>query len=270
VFGDIEVSVLHAVLLGIVQGLTEFLPVSSSGHLVLGQALLGVSLPGVLFEIVVHMATLCAVVWVYRRRILELVGGLFRGRPDAVRYVAMLILASVPAAVVGFSFNDALTSLFDDPVVAAAMLLVTGVFVYSLRFTGPRATDEQPGSGQAIWIGIAQAMAIVPGVSRSGATVAMGAWRGVEVVRAAEFSFLMSIPAIVGAGLLKLSDIGDHGLSWVPLVAGFTAALVSGVVAIHLFVRLLSHAALYRFAYYCWAVGLAFLIGSFFFPQLAG
>lgn len=263
-------SVIDAVLLGIIQGLTEFLPVSSSGHLVLGQALLGIHVPGVVFEVVVHLATLCAVVWVYRRKILELAGGVFRGRPDAVRYVLMLILASIPAALVGLLLADSLVPLFDDPVLAAVMLLVTGTLVYTLKYTAPRATDDEPGPGQSVWIGIAQALAIVPGVSRSGATVAVGAWRGVEVIHVAEFSFLMSIPAILGAGLLRFGDFAGNGIHVGPLAAGFVAALVSGVLAIHLFIRMLSHATLYRFAYYCWLVGLTFLASLLFFPDLGG
>ena len=263
-------SLLDAVLLGIVQGLTEFFPVSSSGHLVLGQALLGVTMPGVLFEIVVHLATLCAVVWVYRQRIADLVSGVLRGRSEALRYTLMLILASVPAALVGTLLDDSLTPLFDDPVLAAVMLLVTGVMVYSLKYTSPRASDDEPGPSQAAWIGIAQALAIVPGVSRSGATVAVGAWRGVEVIPLAEFSFLMSIPAILGAGLMRLGSLEGSGVHVMPLAAGFAGALVAGVVAIRLFIRMLSHATLYRFAYYCWLVGLAFLASMAFFPGLGG
>ena len=160
--------------------------------------------------------------------------------------------------------------LFDDPVLAAVMLLVTGTLVYTLKYTAPRATDDEPGPGQSMWIGIAQALAIVPGVSRSGATVAVGAWRGVEVIHVAEFSFLMSIPAILGAGLLRFGDFAGNGIYVGPLAAGFVAALVSGVLAIHLFIRMLGHATLYRFAYYCWFVGLTFLASVLFFPDLGG
>ena len=263
-------SVLEALLLGIVQGLTEFLPVSSSGHLVMGQALLGIRLPGVLFEVAVHLATLCAVLWVYRSRVSELARGVLRGRRDEWRYVALLALASVPAGVVGVLGREWFESAFDRPVLAAGFLVVTGFLVYSIRYTGPRASEPEPGPGQSVWIGLAQALAILPGISRSGATVAAGTWRGVDSVAVAEFSFLLSIPAILGAGLLQIGDVvgGGGGPGGPALAAGFVAALVAGVIAIRWFVRMLEARSFHRFAWYCWIAGGAYLLAAAVSPGL--
>lgn len=261
-------SLLEAALLGVVQGLTEFLPVSSSGHLVLAQSLLGVDLPGVVFETVVHVATLAAVLWVYRGRVAELARGLAARDGDAARYVLMLALASVPAGVVGVAGRGFFESMFETPVAAASFLLATGGIVWTIRFTAEGAEDRTPDAGQSLWAGCAQALAIFPGISRSGATVAAGVWRGVEPVRMAEFSFLMSVPAIGGAALLQADGIAEAsaGADAAGLAVGFVAALVAGVLAIRLFVRALEARAFHRFAYYCWAVGGAYLAGAWLVP----
>ncbi len=262
-------SVLEAMVLGVLQGLTEFLPVSSSGHLVLGQALLGIRLPGVTFEVTVHLATLCAVLWVYRGRVASLATGALRGDRSSWSYIGLLALASVPTAVVGVLGRDWFEAAFGEPVLAAGLLIVTGFIVYSVRLTAPRTKAPSPSAGQSVWIGIAQAAAILPGVSRSGATVAMGSWRGVDPVAVAEFSFLMSVPAILGTGLLQLREAaGPDGVGSLVLGAGFAAALVAGVAAIRLFVRMLETGAFYRFAWYCWAAGSAYLVAAAFQPAL--
>jgi undecaprenyl-diphosphatase len=261
-------SLLQAIVLGILQGLTEFLPVSSSGHLVMGQALLGIDSPGITFEVTVHLATLCAVLWVYRGRVASLALGSVRGDGASWRYVGLLFLASIPAGLVGVLGRGWFESAFNHPLFAAALLLVTGFLVYSVRRTGPRAQDPAPDAPQAVWIGLAQAAAILPGISRSGATVAMGTWRGVDAVAVAEFSFLMSVPAILGAGVLELGDVGGGGPGALVLAAGFAAALVAGVSAIRLFVKMLETGVFHRFAWYCWAAGSAYLIAAALNPGL--
>ncbi|TFG65536.1 MAG: undecaprenyl-diphosphate phosphatase [Gemmatimonadales bacterium] len=256
-------SILQAVILGLVQGITEFLPVSSSGHLVIGQALLGVDPPGVTFEVVLHVATLCAVLWVYRARIGEIVHGMFTGDRGAWSYVGLIILASIPAGIVGVLGRPLLERAFSSPSLAAAMLLATGVLVWTLKSTGRAAGRERPRPGDSVWIGCAQAVAILPGISRSGATVAIGAWLGVDVVRVAEFSFLMSVPAITGAGLLQIGELGTGpGLGAATLAVGFACAAVSGIVAISVFVKTLRNGTFHRFAYYCWTVGAVYLMAT--------
>lgn len=262
----------EAAILGVVQGVTEFLPVSSSAHLVLGQAVLGVRSPGVVYEAAVHLATLVAVLWVYRRRVGELAAGAVRGEVEAWTYVGLLALASVPAGVVGLWLRAPIESTFERPVVAACLLVVTGAMVVTLRFTARMAREERPGIGGSLWVGAAQAVAILPGISRSGSTVAAGVWRGVEPARMAEFSFLLSVPAVGGAALLQL---GPGQLEVVTALApqlavGFAAAAVSGILAIHLFVRALEAGSFHRFAYYCWAVGGGYLLAAWLWPGLRG
>lgn len=262
-------SILEALLLGIVQGLTEFLPVSSSGHLVLGQALLGIDEPGVTFEVVVHLATLCAVLWVYRRRVGELLAGMVGGQPEAWRYAMLIVLASVPAGLAGVFGRPFFEGAFGRPLLAAAMLIVTGAVVYTLRFSVAAAPDADVDAPRGLSVGVAQAVAILPGISRSGSTVAVGVWMGVAPVRMAEFSFLLSVPAILGAGLLQLGHTGEvASLGVTPLVAGFAAAATSGVIAIRLFVGMLRAGTFHHFAWYCWAVGCTYMIAALFVPAL--
>ena len=253
-------SELEAAFLGLVQGLTEFLPVSSSGHLVIAQSVLGVGEEGLLFEIVVHLATLLSVVVFYWRRIFELVRGLLTGRREAFEYVAKLALATVPAVGAVLFFGDFLDAQFDTPAVAGVCLLVTGVLLWSTRYTAPQADLEAPGWGAALWIGCAQALAILPGISRSGSTVAMALALRVKPTVAAEFSFLMSVIAITGAAVRSFPELSNVEADRVaPLLAGGLVAMGSGVGAIWLFVRLLRRQAFHQFAFYTWAAGLLFL-----------
>ncbi len=255
-------SFFDAILLGLVQGLTEFLPVSSSGHLVIGQTLLGVDSPGVAFEVVLHVATLLSVIIVYRARLWQLVVGAARGQRDALVFVGLLVLATIPAGLVGLFLEDAIERAFGLPAITGIMLLITGTLLWSTRFRRPADDAHRPTPRLAIGIGIAQAFAILPGVSRSGATITAGLWGRLPGDRAAEFSFLLSIPAILGAALLQAGEIGE---SWrtmgaVPLAVAFLAALASGIAAIRSLVWLLRRQAFYAFAYYVWAAGGLFLL----------
>lgn len=253
-------TLLESLILGIVQGATEFLPVSSSGHLVIGQYLLGLRLPGVTFEVAVHVGTLLSIVLVYRTRIRDLVRGVVTREGDALRFVALVALATVPAGLVGVFLGDLVEGLFDDPRVTGVALLVTGTFLWSTRAAAARGLDRDPTIWVAVAVGIAQALAITPGISRSGATVTMALWLGMRPERAAEFAFLMAIPAIAGAGVLELRHLGEgSSIGAAPILLGSLAAAVTGVLAIRLFLVLLEREAFHRFAVYCWAVGLLFL-----------
>jgi undecaprenyl-diphosphatase len=251
---------LEAILLGLVQGLSEFLPVSSSGHLVIAQALLGLRQEGLLFEVAVHVATLVSVLIFYRRRVGELALGILRRDADACRYGGKLVVASVPAVFVVLVLGEFLEAQFERPAVTGVCLLVTGGLLWTTRSTAPRTRDDEPGWGAAFAIGCAQAFAILPGISRSGTTVAAALALGVRPVAAAEFSFLMSVIAISGAAIRQLLDLGEVPSGQVSaLLWGGAVALVSGVAAIWLFVRLLRSHTFHRFAYYTWAVGSLFL-----------
>lgn len=254
-------SFFEALWLGVVQGLTEFLPVSSSGHLVMFQSWLGsVAGGGLVFEVAVHVATWVAIVVFYRARIEELVRGVLSGKPEAWRYASKLGVATLPAVAVGLLARGRVEAAFDTPVVVGVGLLVTGGLLWTTRWTEPRARLGEPGWGAAFVVGLAQALAILPGISRSGSTVAVALALGVAPLAAAEFSFLLGVIAIAGAAVLVLPDAVTHGtLSWATLSVSFVAALVSGLVALGAFVWLLERRAFYLFAYYDWAVGTAFL-----------
>ena len=249
---------LEAALLGLVQGLTEFLPVSSSGHLALGQALLGIDPGDVTFEVIVHFGTLLAVVTVLRRRILELLVGLIRRDRAALVMVGLLFLGSIPAVVVGLAFMDTLTAVFASPFTVSVMLIVTGGVLFSTRGLSGERTVNSVGTG--LIIGVAQAVAILPGISRSGVTIAAGLWCKVEAGEAATFSFLLAIPIIAGATAVKVGGLVAGGSStepWSVLLVGAVAAYASGVVSIRWMLSILARGELARFAYYCWAIGLA-------------
>ncbi len=258
-------SVWEAVFLGALQGATEFFPVSSSGHLVVGQTLLGLEIQGVQFEVAVHVATLISVLVVYRGRLIELLYGTLRRDGDAWRYVGLLALATLPAAIVGVFFQDAIEGLFESPFVPATAFLVTGVILWSTRRALGREEWKKPGWGVALLIGFAQAFALVPGISRSGTTVAMALWLGVAAEEAAAFSFLMAIPVIAGAAVLQMPDLASQGLtlSGTSLAAGSVVAAITGILAIKAFVTLLARKTFHRFAIYCWALGLGFLLYLF-------
>lgn len=256
----------QAAVLGLVQGLTEFLPVSSSGHLVLAERLAGVHTPGVFVEVALHVATLASVLVVYGRRIVELTRGLLTGEGDHRGYVWLLVLATIPAGLVGVLLNDVIEAAFDSLVAVGAAFLLTGLILWSTRrLAGTRAAPTARG---AMGIGLMQALAILPGVSRSGSTVSAGLWSGLTPQRAAEFSFLMAVPTIVGAALLEAKDAvvnaGTVGVG--PLVLGCAVAFVSGIWAIRLLVALLRRGHFYAFAPYCWAVGVLTLLFAWWSP----
>ena len=249
-------SWFDGLVLGLVQGLTEFLPISSSGHLVLAEELLGYRSPGLYFEIGLHVATLLSVFIAYGSRIRQLIHGLLSRQGEAWRYAGLLLLASVPAAVVGIGFRDAIERAFEPgPLLGVSFLLTAGV-LWSTRRVVPRARTDRISSGAALAMGVGQAIAIVPAISRSGTSIAAGLWAGVAPARAAEFSFLMSVIAIAGSAVLEVrhlppgADLFNAGF-----LTAFVTALVSGVWAIRFLVALLKSQKFHLFAGYCAAVG---------------
>ncbi len=251
----------QAVLLGVVQGLTEFLPISSSGHLVVAEAAVGLTTPGVMVEVAVHVATVVAVVVVYWGRLATLVVGALKGERAAWRYIGLLVLGSIPAGVIGFFFAAWFERAFDSLAIVGVDFLVTGFILWSTRRSARRLVREEPTPAGSVGIGFAQALAIMPGISRSGTTVAAGLWHGVDPVRAAEFSFLLAIPAIAGAALLQVPDLSSDvaSVGGGPLAVSFAAALISGIAAIRFLVALLRRGAFHRFAPYCWTLGVVTL-----------
>jgi len=250
----------EAALLGLVQGLTEFLPVSSDGHLVIVQRLLGIAEKGMVFEIVVHVATLASVLLFYRKRVAKLARGVLLRDSEALVYVGKLAVATLPAVVAALTIGDFLESQFESARAAAVGLLITGAVLWTTRYTYATARLETPSWSTAFWMGCAQAIAILPGVSRSGLTLAAALALGLSPLVAAEFSFLMSIAAIAGAAVYTLPELlaappGHSLVLWI----GAAVALVTGIGAIWFCIRLLRLGRLYWFAYYTWAAGLAML-----------
>jgi len=246
---------LTAGILAFVQGLTEFLPVSSSGHLVLAGSLLGLPEGDLSFDILVHLGTLIAVLAVYARDIRELMSGVLKGKREDLRLAGLLVLGSIPAGAVGFLLSDRIESLFGNPAIVSGMLLVTGCVLFATKFSGKGHRNE-PGPGSALLIGAAQALAILPGISRSGLTISAGLATGVVRERAARFSFLLSVPAILGAALLDLTASSDGGsISMSAAVVGLAVAAVTGYIALRLLIRFLVSGRFHLFCWYCWALG---------------
>ena len=258
-------TLFEAILLGIVQGLTEFLPVSSSGHLELGKALLGdTSIPqeSMMFTVVVHFATALATLVVYRSEVARIAGGLMqRKNNEEFKFSMKILLSMIPAAAIGVVFTDELEQLFDKQIVlVGVMLWVTGI----LLMIADRAknTSNDVTFGHSIIIGIAQAIAISPGISRSGATISTSVLLGVDRSKAASFSFLMVVPLILGKIAKDLIDGGLHinGDQIGLLIAGFIAAFVTGLFACQWMIKLVRNAQLKYFSYYCFVVGSAAII----------
>ena len=258
-------TLFEAIILGIVQGLTEFLPVSSSGHLELGKALLGdTSIPqeSMMFTVVVHFATALATLVVYRSEVARIAGGLMqRKNNEEFKFSMKILLSMIPAAAIGVIFADELELLFDKQIVlVGVMLWVTGI----LLMIADRAknTSKDVTFGHSIIIGIAQAIAILPGISRSGATISTSVLLGVDRSKAASFSFLMVVPLILGKIAKDLIDGGLHinGDQIGLLIAGFIAAFVTGLFACQWMIKLVRNAQLKYFSYYCFVVGSAAII----------
>ncbi len=258
---------IDAIILGVIQGLTEFLPVSSSGHLELGKAILGdnsVPEESLMFTVVLHFATALSTIVVFRKDILELVKGLFSFKwNEETQFCFKIILSMMPAVFVGLLFEEELELLFGGNVLLVGfMLIVTGL----LLFLAGRAknTGKAVSWKDAIIIGIAQAIAILPGVSRSGATISTSVMLGNDRTKAARFSFLMVVPLIIGkiAKDVMSGDLNMESSASLPLLFGFIAAFVTGLIACTWMISLVKKAKLHYFSYYCFAVGIIAIIAG--------
>ena len=240
---------IWSLVLGILQGFTEFLPVSSSGHLVLVQSLIpNFSQPGVLFDVCLHFGTLFAVLFFFRKKLFKL----------SFRYILYIIVATIPAVIVGFLFKDSINILFSSVEVVGVALVLTGLFNF--------LTSKQKEEGKSldynksIFIGLMQAFAIIPGISRSGSTIFAGTKSGLSSKDAAEFSFLMSVPAIIGANILEVYSNWGESINYLQYFIGFLAAFISGIIAIKIVLKFLEEKKFKVFAFYCLTLGIIILL----------
>ena len=264
---------LQALILGLVQGLTEFLPVSSSGHLTIGREILGVeAAEDLVFEVTVHVATVLATIIVFRKEIWKLLCGLFKFKyNDETDYILKICVSMIPVFVVGMFFKDKVESLFSSLLVVGLALIVTAMLllfsdIVSYRRKSAAALSDKYRNGigwwQALVVGIGQAFAVIPGLSRSGTTISTGLLCGVRREAVAQFSFLMVLVPILGEAFLDVvgGDMAASSVGMLPLLVGFLAAFVSGLFACKVMIALVKKARLRWFALYCALVGLAVII----------
>ncbi|OPZ51279.1 MAG: Undecaprenyl-diphosphatase [Firmicutes bacterium ADurb.BinA052] len=262
----------QAIVLGVIQGLTEFLPVSSSGHLALAQMIMGVE-PSVTFALGVHAGTALAVLALYGRDAWGIIVGLFRGisyRDGSARMALCLVLTSIPAAIVGLAASDAVEAAFSSPMFVAIGLMISGavLWVTGGRAASPgrsarrRVTSRTITYGHALGVGAAQAIAVFPGVSRSGMTISGALGLGFDRTFAAAYSFIASLPVILGAvALWPISNPDALASLHLPsLAVGAVASFVSGIAAMLVLRSIVQHGKLRKFSYYLWAVGLAVIL----------
>jgi len=268
-------SVWEAIILGIIQGLTEFLPVSSSGHLVIAQGFLpGFQQQGVLFDVMLHIGTLLAVVFFLWQEIVDILKALAprtqaavaHGHNDNIsvrrRIALYIIIGTIVTGTIGILCKDVIHHLFESVEIAGAMLLVTGILLFAAeRMPHATRTEKEMTAVDALVIGLAQACALMPGISRSGATIAFGLFRHIDGETAARFSFLLSIPAILGATVLEIGYVQTVSLHEILVYGvGMLTAAVVGFGALRLLFIIIKKRELRFFAYYCWCVGIVTLL----------
>lgn len=258
-------SILKAIILGIVQGFTEFLPVSSSGHLVLLQKIFNIDEGALTFDIALHLATLIAVIVVYRKRIFEMVKNPFSKLP------VYIVVGTIPIAVFGLLLNDIIESFFETGATLGLGFIFTGLILMYADSTGEKKRKlEQMNIKDPLLIGTSQAVAMLPAVSRSGMTISTALALGIERKTAADFSFLLSIPAILGAVVVdtyKMIKTGENALAAIgtaPLAFGMLFAAISGFIAVKSMINLIQKQKLKYFSYYLWIIGALVLLDQLF------
>jgi len=253
-------EIINAIILGIVQGLTEFLPISSSGHLEIAKAILGEEKIGeesMLMIVVLHFATALSTLIIFRKDLVAIFRGLLQFKNnDSFKFSLKIVLSMIPAALIGLFFNDEIEVFFGGALtLVGGMLLITGL----LLFLADKAkySEKQVGIKNSILIGISQAIAILPGISRSGATISTAVLLGIDKEKAARFSFLMVVPLIVGkmAKDVLSGDIQYESATFLPLLIGFIFAFITGLAACKWMIKLVKNSQLKYFAYYCFAIG---------------
>jgi len=252
-------TLLEAVLLGVVQGITEWLPVSSSGHLVILQEIFGLE-ADLAFDVMLHLATLIVILAVFRMEIAAILNALIKRdwKSEEVRFLLFIIAGSIPTGLIGYVFHDILASFFTNLSVVGVSMLVTGSIIFASRY---RKSNYDLDTKRSVLIGITQGLAIIPGISRSGITIGTGILSGLERETAVRYSFLLSIPVVIGAALSEAGSIAwDHSIY--SMLAGMIAAAVVGYLSLRLLIRLVIQKKFYLFSIYCWVAGIVVLVFS--------
>ena len=264
---------IKSIILGAIQGLTEFLPISSSGHIVIFKSFLNIETQGVIWEISLHFSTLLAIIGVFHKDIFMILKSVYPSFKKLIsgesitnifkndihtRLFFLIIIGTIPTVIIAFSFRSTFESLFNKPVAVGYMLLVTGTVLwftkYSLRADGNK---NNLGILDALIVGVVQGLAITPGISRSGTTIAAATFRGVDRETAARFSFLLVIPAILGAMAMTAKDtitLKNGEISF--LIIGSVVAAITGYISLRILIKIVTNGKLHIFSYYCWPVGL--------------
>ena len=260
-------EIINAIILGIIQGLTEFLPVSSSGHLEIAKAILGENKVGeesLLMTVVLHFATALSTIIIFRKDIIEIFNGLLQFKNnDSFWFSLKIVLSMIPAALVGVFFNDEIESLFGGALtLVGSMLLVTGLLLFLADKA--KASAKKVGVKHAILIGISQAIAILPGISRSGATISTSVLLGIDKEKSARFSFLMVVPLIFGKMFKDIlsGKMSTDDVTFFPLIIGFIFAFITGMIACKWMIQLVKNSQLKYFAFYCFVVGGIVIVSS--------
>ncbi|ADO77143.1 undecaprenyl-diphosphate phosphatase [Halanaerobium praevalens] len=251
---------LQAIFLGIIQGLTEFIPVSSSGHLVIAQSFLNIKEDQILFNVILHIGTLIPIFIVFKQDIKDMI--LFK--KEKRKEIIYILLAIIPTGIIGVLFEDFFAELFSNSYLTALMLILTGLILYiTEKIESGTKEVEDLKFWQPFLVGLAQAGAIIPGISRSGTTIAASLFQGLNREAAARFSFLMSVPVIGGAGLLQFLNVLEKGsfeLEIKIVILGFLAASISGYLAIKILLKVLAEKKLNYFSYYCWILAILVIL----------
>jgi len=262
---------MSLILLGIIQGLTEFFPVSSSGHLVIAKYFLKLNLPGAAFEAFLHFGTVVAVIVLFRKDIKELVISFF----DSIYKLShgenilnifknnlssklawFLVISTIPAVIIGYTFSSYFEILFGKPIIASFMLTITGALLWfgNKKFVGSNKNISKTTYKDAIFIGVAQAVAIIPGISRSGLTVIAGLSRNLDREFAAKYSFILSVPIILGASMFKMRELSSLNIDLSILILSGLVAAISSYGAMKIFIGLLKNRKIFFFSYYLWII----------------
>jgi undecaprenyl-diphosphatase len=249
---------INEILLGVIQGITEWLPISSSGHLVIFQQLFNTNSP-IIFDVMLHVATLFVILFVFFEEIKNIISSFLKFDFNSTygKLGIMIIVGSIPTAIIGLTFHDFFISLYSNLTAVSIALIINGFILFFTKYT---KGSKKIKIFDAVLIGIAQGLAIIPGISRSGITISTGLYKGLNRKSVAAFSFLLSVPAILGATILEGKDLLVENINYFSLGISMLVSIIIGYIALKLLLKLVLNKKLYLFSYYCWFIGIILLL----------